>query len=167
MILLIAALLIVAGFVFLGIEAFLVPGFSVPGLVGFAMIGYGIFKIKTVYGMSGALISIAVCLFATVILIKVALKSRTVRKVGLDYSEKGASAVDNYSFLLGKDGTALSTLRPSGTAIIDGRRCNVVTDGEFIEENSHIRVSAVEGTRIIVAMIDENSEAPNNGNKGV
>ena len=153
----IIALLLIVGFIFIVIEVFLVPGFSVPGLAGIGMIGYGIFRAKMTYGSSGALVTFAVSAVAAIILIKAALRSRIVKKFGLEYSEKEAKAVDDYSILIGKNGTAMSTLRPSGTAMIDNIRYDVVTDGEYIEKDSPIRVSEIEGTRIIVSPLDKES----------
>jgi len=155
----IIALLLILGFIFLVVELFFVPGFSVPGLAGLAMIGYGIFKARSAYGTSGVLVTVAVSAVAAIILVRVALRSHAVRKIGLDYDEKEAKAVDDYSFLVGREGTALTTLRPSGTALIDGGRYNVVTDGEYMEKESPLVVSAVEGTRIIVSPIEKESSS--------
>jgi membrane-bound serine protease (ClpP class) len=52
--------------------------------------------------------------------------------------------------LLDKSGTALTTLRPSGTALIDGQRVDVVTSGSMIERGAAVRVVAVEGARVVV-----------------
>jgi len=70
-----------------------------------------------------------------------------------------ASKVDEKDFrisyitddkLLGKEGEALSQLRPSGTALIDGKRYVVVTQGELLEKGTHVRVTDVAGNRIVV-----------------
>ncbi len=53
--------------------------------------------------------------------------------------------------LLGKEGIAHSTLRPAGTAIIDNKRVDVVTQGGMIDAKSRIKVVKVEGNRIVVA----------------
>lgn len=151
---LIVALLIAIGFIFLAIEFFLVPGFSVPGIAGITMIGYGIYRSSMEYGTSGALITVTLSVAAAVLLIRTAIKSRAVRNVGLDYSQKGITAVNDYSSLLNKKGIALSNLRPSGTAVIEDKHFDVVTDGEYIEENSEIIVTKIEGTRIIVTRIE-------------
>ena len=151
---LIVALLIAIGFIFLAIEFFLVPGFSVPGIAGITMIGYGIYRSSMEYGTSGALITVTLSVAAAVLLIRTAIKSRTMRRVGLDYSQKGTTAVNDYSSLLNKKGIALSNLRPSGTAVIEDKHFDVVTDGEYIEENSEIIVTKIEGTRIIVTLIE-------------
>ena len=144
------ALLVAIGFVFLIIELLLIPGFSVPGIVGIAMIGYGIFKAHAEYGTTGAAIAFLTSATAAVILIRFALKTRAVKSVRLDYDERGATAIDDYSGFIGMEGRALSNLRPSGTALIGGKRIDVVTDGEYISKDMAIRVQAVDGTRIIV-----------------
>jgi membrane-bound serine protease (ClpP class) len=52
--------------------------------------------------------------------------------------------------LVGATGEALSQLRPSGMAVINGKRVDVVTEGSLIEKGTPIRVVAVEGLRVIV-----------------
>jgi membrane-bound serine protease (ClpP class) len=52
--------------------------------------------------------------------------------------------------LLNGTGTALTQLRPSGTANINGQRVDVVTEGDLIERGAKIKVVAVEGARIVV-----------------
>lgn len=47
-------------------------------------------------------------------------------------------------------GTALTQLRPSGVAQINGQRVDVVTEGGLIERGTPVRVVAVEGARIVV-----------------
>ncbi len=152
MTILIVSLIIITGLVFLAIEFFLVPGFSVPGIAGIVVIGFGVFMANNEYGAAGALVTVAVSLVAAAVLIAGALRSRTIRKVSLDYSQKGARAGDDYSSLIGKTGTALTDLRPAGTAIIDGKRCDVVTDSEYIDAKSDIIVQEIEGSRIIVTL---------------
>jgi membrane-bound serine protease (ClpP class) len=52
--------------------------------------------------------------------------------------------------LLEKTGTALTELRPSGAALIQGKRVDVVTEGQMIERGTPVRVVAVEGLRVVV-----------------
>ena len=51
----------------------------------------------------------------------------------------------------GQTGTAITPLRPSGKAMIDDRRYDVVTRGEFLEKGTPIRVVTAKGARIVVA----------------
>ena len=55
--------------------------------------------------------------------------------------------------LLDQTGTALTVLRPSGTAVIDGKRVDVVTEGSLIERGAKVKVVAVEGMRVIVRAV--------------
>ncbi|MFW5798671.1 MAG: NfeD family protein, partial [Planctomycetota bacterium] len=52
--------------------------------------------------------------------------------------------------LEGKTGLTLSDLRPSGVARIDGKRMDVVTEGEFITKGAEVVVSKVESMRVFV-----------------
>lgn len=52
--------------------------------------------------------------------------------------------------LLNQTGTAFTHLRPSGTALINGQRVDVVTEGPFIERGTPVKVVAVEGLRVVV-----------------
>lgn len=52
--------------------------------------------------------------------------------------------------LLEQTGTAYTALRPCGTALISGKRVDVVTEGPFIERGTPIKVVAVEGLRVVV-----------------
>ncbi len=149
----IIALLVAVGFIFLIIEMLLIPGFSVPGLIGLAMIGYGIYKAKLEYGMNGVLLTLAVSAVAAFILLRVTFKSRAAGSMQLSYSQKDTSAIDDYSALVGMKGKTLSILRPSGIALINHTRCDVVTDGEFIDADSPIKVTAVDGNRIVVSIV--------------
>jgi len=154
----IIAACIVLGFVFLIIELFLIPGFSVPGLAGLALIGYGVFKAKVVYGMAGALYTLLLSLAAAAVLVRVAVKSRAAARMQLDYNEKDAVAVDDHSALVGKTGTTVTNLRPSRIAMIDNVRYDVIADGAFIDAGKPVVVEAVEGARIVVGEIEKKAE---------
>ncbi len=52
--------------------------------------------------------------------------------------------------LLDHTGTALSPLRPAGTVLIDGKRVDVVTEGQMVEKGAPVRVVSVEGMRVVV-----------------
>jgi membrane-bound serine protease (ClpP class) len=61
-------------------------------------------------------------------------------------TELGAEA----KVAIGESGRALSILRPSGRAEISGSVFDVMTNGEFLEAGTNIRVLAVNGQNIIV-----------------
>jgi membrane-bound serine protease (ClpP class) len=59
--------------------------------------------------------------------------------------------------LLHQTGTAFTQLRPSGTALINGQRVDVVTEGSLIEKGTRIKVVGTEGLRVVVRAITESS----------
>ena len=76
-------------------------------------------------------------------------KSRFVLKETSTSPDEQENALDYY---VGKTGTARTILRPAGVAEFEGVRLNVLTDGDFIDENAKIVVERVEGNRIFVRM---------------
>jgi membrane-bound serine protease (ClpP class) len=50
---------------------------------------------------------------------------------------------------MGKEGVASSYLRPTGTALFDSRRIDVITEGEFIASGTRIKVVHIEANRVI------------------
>jgi len=55
--------------------------------------------------------------------------------------------------LIGREGVAQTVLRPSGMAVIDGKRLDVMAESGMIARDSKIKVVAVDGTQIIVRQV--------------
>ena len=70
------------------------------------------------------------------------IAQRAVGDLGVDKPE-----------LLHGTGTALTQLRPSGVAQINGQRVDVVTEGGLIERGTAVKVVTVEGARIVVRAV--------------
>ncbi len=60
----------------------------------------------------------------------------------------------------GMTGVARSILRPAGKAEIDGELCDVVTDGEYLNAGTPIRVLLIEGSRVVVGPVTPAAAAP-------
>ena len=54
------------------------------------------------------------------------------------------------SELIGKSGIALTPLRPSGIAMVDGKRLDVLASGEFVAKGESVTVVSIEGIKINV-----------------
>ena len=52
--------------------------------------------------------------------------------------------------LLGKVGRTVTPLRPGGTAMIEDRKSDVVTQGKFVEPGTDVKVILVEGNKVVV-----------------
>ncbi|HEV3029325.1 MAG TPA: NfeD family protein [Planctomycetota bacterium] len=76
-----------------------------------------------------------------------------VRRLSLQTTLQGNSFAQNYDGLLGKEGQAQTILRPAGIALIEGKKVDVVTAGENVEKGSRVKVTKVEGNRIVVRSV--------------
>ncbi len=56
--------------------------------------------------------------------------------------------------MVGAEGVTVTPLRPAGTAMINGKRVDVVTEGVYIEEGRRVRIREVHGSRIVVDPAD-------------
>lgn len=63
--------------------------------------------------------------------------------------------------LLGQTGVAHTDLRPSGTAIINSERTDVVTEGPLIQQGASVKVVALEGIRVVVRANPEEPPSTN------
>ncbi len=83
-------------------------------------------------------------------------KSSIVLKESID---SASTSLNDYEVqqLVGKCGVALSALRPSGNAQIDGKRYDVVTNGEFIPKDAQITVERIDGLKILVKRTEDTS----------
>ena len=68
--------------------------------------------------------------------------------------EEGFSAADASPELVGKEGIALTALRPAGIGEFDGERLDVVSEGGFIQAGVKIKIVFSQGMRIVVKPVD-------------
>jgi membrane-bound serine protease (ClpP class) len=61
--------------------------------------------------------------------------------------------------LVGRTGRTVSTLRPAGVVEIEGRRVDVVTEGEWVDPGREVVVTEVEGNRAVVRAVEPSSAA--------
>lgn len=151
--------LFVGGIILMLIELF-VPSFGVLGALGIIALGSGVVLSANKTGQALQSLGIAVLAAAVIIVIVVRIfKHRGIwnRFILSDKLDKESGYVSNVeqTELLGATGVASSVLRPSGTAVIDGQKYDVVTNGEFIPANTPIKVIHVEGMRIVVSAWQE------------
>ncbi|HEY6907040.1 MAG TPA: NfeD family protein [Ignavibacteriaceae bacterium] len=160
-------LLFVVGLVLLALEIFVIPGFGIAGIAGIILIFVSIFLSLTPGGpfldfdaISVAIIQLTGAIVAAFVLIlilaKVLPKSTTFNKLILadeERAEQGFVSYPSEKELVGQEGTALTTLRPAGTAEFNGKRYDVVADWEYIEQGSRIVVLRVEGVKVVVKKV--------------
>jgi membrane-bound serine protease (ClpP class) len=145
--------LILVGAALLLLETVL-PG-MIAGIIGFGCLVAGVavayvnFDARTanfvLLGVAAGLIAGALCwfkFFPGSRVAKLFISQQTVGDLGTDRPE-----------LLHQTGSALTPLRPSGTAMIAGKRVDVVTEGPFIDRGAPVKVVEVEGARVVVRAV--------------
>ncbi len=156
-----AALFFVLGVAFMLLEIFVIPGFGIAGIAGITlMIGSVFYVFGTAYELetaifwlsSSVLSTFAFAIFAAYLLPKTRTWQNFVLATELDSAYQSTTA-ESESYL-GQTGTALTPLRPAGTARIGNKRLDVLTVGDFIARETPIKVVDVEGTKILVEAVD-------------
>lgn len=155
-------ILLLAGLLALAIEVFVLPGFGVAGIAGIVMLALSFIlsMIGSVPTMQDIAQSLAVFGAALVLTLAVIItwvrhlpnSTRFRRLILADglHSADGFIAARVRSDLVGKDGLAVTDLRPSGTVAIDDERIDVVTEGDYIKAGSTVRFIRAEGHRHVV-----------------
>jgi membrane-bound serine protease (ClpP class) len=155
---LIVALLLM-GFLLLLAEVF-VPGL-VLGILGFVVLTTGVVLSFREFGpATGAWVFVgtaggAFLLF--VVALKILPRTRVGQRILLSEKVEGGprdrETEQERQRLLGREGTALTDLRPAGKGMIADKRWDVVSDGGYVDQGATFRVTRVEGLRIVVSPV--------------
>jgi membrane-bound serine protease (ClpP class) len=160
-------LMFVIGVVLLLIEIFAFPGFGVFGIAGIILMVGSLFLglISDFEMIDWSIISIAIIqlgftfLFTFIViyfLLKFLPKTEIWGKLILQEkvaAKSGYAARPQFEHFIGLQGVAFTDLRPAGTALIEGNRIDVVTEGDYIKNGSRILVKYVEGSKVVVEVI--------------
>lgn len=146
--------LFVIGIVLIAIELS-APGGVLVGMAGITAIFASLFWAMGANTFAAVSLLVAVIMAGLVfaLLAKHLPTSKLWEKLVLntaETTEKGFVSAEDYQQYLGKAGKAITLLRPAGTAEIDGKRLDVVSEGMFVTPGTEIVVVKVEGNRIVV-----------------
>ena len=148
------ALLIAVGLVLLFLET-LLPGL-IAGALGLlslaAAVGYAYLEFDMRTGNTTLAIVLGLLCAGTVLWVKFFPQS-AIARMFVSTGQIGGLNVEKPE-LLGQTGTTLTTLRPAGTAVINGKRVDVVSEGAFIEKGKNVKVVDLEGLRVVVRGIE-------------
>lgn len=149
--LVIAAL--VAGCALLCFECF-IPGFGVAGITGTLLCLFGIIALVPYIGWY---VVFVIMLIVLIVLTVIYFFAKSADKGWNPFilnaktsKEDGFSANDDNNDLINQKGVAITDLRPSGIAEINGKRVDVVADGAFINKETKVYVKDIQGRKILV-----------------
>jgi len=150
-------IILLLGLILLIIEMF-TPGFGVAGGTGLILLVAGI--ILTASTPLEALVMIVILLVilgaALTVVLHSAARGKLSKTLILKDSlskESGYIGTEDLEYFVGKEGIALTVLRPAGTAEFDGVRLDVVSEGDYIPKNSRVKIIQVTGRRIVVRKV--------------
>jgi membrane-bound serine protease (ClpP class) len=161
--LLIPITLVLIGLLLIVVEVYLIPGFNVVGILGIVLIVFAIgysFTESGIVGGSVALVGSGAALGGMFWLLwQTGAWNRFVLSTDLhEDAQTAARDSEHRASYLGRTGRAITPLRPTGVAEIDGERIEVVTEGEFIASGSAIRVVAMDRRRYFVRLAGSMAE---------
>lgn len=156
----------VVGVGLLLVEIFVIPGFGVAGISGLVLVVLSLvvalianvgFSFPSGDAVANALLTLAVTMLLFVGMLfgfgKVLPRSNRFNQLVLQpalSSKSGYTSATDHADYIGRTGTTLTSLRPSGAVELDGERIDVVTAGDYIDAGVDVRIVRVNGSRIEV-----------------
>jgi membrane-bound serine protease (ClpP class) len=148
-------LLFFLGFALLAIEVLVIPGVGLVGILGAGSLIAAIVVAWTKLGASYGLLAVGGGVAVTGFMIWLFPRTGVGRSLVLrERHVDRHGAAPEVASLVGREGTALTSLRPAGTVEVGDEALDVVTDGVFVEKGARVRIARVEGSRVIVEPLD-------------
>lgn len=162
-------LLFISGLILLGVEVFVIPGFGVAGILGIicTITGLALSMVDNIgfdftFTHGDALIRAFIIVFTALILsittavllgarlVTSSAFNRLVLQKTQDSSEGYVGVNVKEAKLVGKNGKALTIMRPAGKVTIDGDIYDAVAETGYIEEGEEVTVIKFETTQLFV-----------------
>lgn len=160
--------LVLLGLALIAVEIFVLPGFGFAGVSGIFFLSWGLLM-AMVQRMPGAPLlpswdavqipllnlsgSFIIAFLLSMVVGRMMPRSRLFSVFRLEdtlSTEKGYISSRDQSRLVGLTGVAVTPLRPTGAALVNDERIDVVTDGLYLDTGTRIRVAEVSGNHILV-----------------
>ncbi len=136
------------------IAEIIIPSGGILSIITVGLMGYSLFLVfTTISTLAGMVFVIADIIMFPIVLfvgIKLLAKSPATLKTSLSKANGFSSQSEELVEFMGLTGEAVTDLRPAGTAVINNRRVDVVSRGEYIDKGAGIVVLEVEGNRVVV-----------------
>lgn len=145
--------LMILGLALVAIEVLVIPGIGIIGFLGaIAMLGSSYVSV-TEFQASQAAILIAAGMAGAGVMFWLFPRTKVAQAMILSTQTTGGAANPELRLLMDREGTAMTPLRPSGAVKIDDKPIDVVSDGQYIDAGTRVRVILVEGARVVVEPI--------------
>ncbi len=155
------------GILLLLVEVFFIPGMGILGVIGAIGALIGVFMsmlggIPTLpdFTRAGGVLTGALTLMmvSSWFLVKRIPSNRRLTNLGIFLGQEtskeiGYTSAVRRTDLIGAEGVALTDLRPAGTGQFGEERVDVVTESEWMEHGSRIKIVSSEGYRHVVRLV--------------
>jgi membrane-bound serine protease (ClpP class) len=135
-----------------------VPSFGLLTVLAAGMLLYSLYLVFTTVSVNMGLVFIGVDIFVIPVVLVLAFKALGASSWSLHKRlsrEDGvASQSPDLAAWVGKEGVAVTNLRPSGTVMIGDTRLDAVTDGDYVSSGTPVKVTLVSGNRMVVEKIE-------------
>ncbi len=136
------------------IAEIIIPSGGILSILAVGLFGYSLYIVFNQVSASAGMVFVMADIIIIPILvyfgIKILAKSPVTLRARLSKKDGVTSQNLEQNRYLGMEGRAVTDLRPSGVAVINQIRIDVVTRGEYLEKQTEIVVTAVRGNQIIV-----------------
>ena len=161
-----------AGVLFLAAEVMIIPGFGLFGLIGIVGMAAGVYmsllgSLPTVedFSRAGGVLSTTLLLLLVTAwaLLRHLPKSTRLYRTGIFLGTRTDKALGYESArtrpeLVDREGVAMTDLRPAGVGLFDDERIDVVSESEWIDQGTPVRIVAAEGYRRVVRPVADEEE---------
>ena len=141
------------------IAEIILPSGGILSIVALGVFGYSLFvvfsEISKTVGFAFVVADLVLIPFLVILGLKLLARSPVTLRKTLSREEGVSSQPSGLDSYIDMQGTAVTDLRPAGTAVISGKRVDGVTRGEYLEKDSAIVVTTVTGNQIIVRKKDD------------
>lgn len=158
-------MLLLAGLALIGVEMFVLPGFGIAGMAGvLAVVGSLYLSLVTHLSSEADMSQAAGILSAALLVVIIAAwallralpRSGRFARSGMllgEATDRATGYISNpvRDELVGREGVALTDLRPAGAGQFGSERLDVVSDNVWISAGSRIKIVRSEGYRHVVA----------------
>ncbi len=132
---------------------FIIPSAGILTVIALSLFGYSLYLVFTTVSLTAGLLFVALDILLVPVLIIAGVKLLELSPVTLKTNlGKGGGDTDPESKpeLLQAEGVTITDLHPAGTAIINGKRTDVVSKGEYLPKDTPIIVTSATGNRVVV-----------------
>ena len=146
------------------IAEFILPSMGLLTVAALGLFGYSLSavftRVSTMAGITLAIIDLCLIPVLVVVGMKLLAASPVTLRSSLASDAGSRSQPPEWTALVGASGAAATDLHPAGSAIINRKRYDVVSQGSFIPKGASLKVVSVEGNRIVVKKTLPEKKAP-------